>query len=230
MSQEKIKIWIFSQQSLWRQGIRQAFLDTEDIEVIGEAKVTDKMSLTIEIMPPDVAIVDTDNAPDSGLSLANRVKQITPSTGVIVLTSNTDDAQLFKAIKAQAQAYLRKDISGDELCDVVRCVARGEHPINESLNKRPKVAEQILHQFNELSRKQEVETLISPLTTRETEIINYMAQGYANKQIAAKLSISEQTIKNHVTSILSKLDANARTEAVVIAIKRGLVSIEENQI
>jgi DNA-binding NarL/FixJ family response regulator len=230
MSQEKIKTWIFSQQSLWRQGIRQAFLSTEDIEVIGEAEVTDKMSLTIEIMPPDVAIVDTDNAPDSGLSLANRIKQVSPSTGVIVLTSNTDDAQLFKAIKAQASAYLRKDISGDELCNMVKRVARGEHPINESLNKRPKVAEQILHQFNELSRKQEVETLISPLTARETEIINYMAQGYANKQIAAKLNISEQTIKNHVTSILSKLDANARTEAVVIAIKRGFVKINENKL
>ncbi len=230
MSQEKIKTWIFSQQPLWRQGIRQAFLSTEDIEVIGEAEVTDKMSLTIEIMPPDVAIVDTDNAPDSGLSLANRIKQVSPSTGVIVLTSNTDDAQLFKALKAQASAYLRKDISGDELRDMVKRVARGEHPINESLNKRPKVAEQILHQFNELSRKQEVETLISPLTARETEIINYMAQGYANKQIAAKLNISEQTIKNHVTSILSKLDANARTEAVVIAIKRGFVSIKENEI
>ena len=227
MSQEKIKTWIFSQQPLWRQGIRQAFLSTEDIEVIGEAEVTDKMSLTIEIMPPDVAIVDTDNAPDSGLELANRIKQVSPSTGVIVLTSNTDDAQLFKAIKAQASAYLRKDISGDELRNMVKRVARGEHPINESLNKRPKVAEQILHQFKELSRKQEVETLISPLTVRETEIINYMTKGYANKQIAAKLSISEQTIKNHVTSILSKLDANARTEAVVIAIKRGLVSLNQ---
>ena len=227
MSQEKIKTWIFSQQPLWRQGIRQAFLSTEDIEIIGEAEVIDKMSLTIEIMPPDVAIVDTDNAPDSGLSLANRIKQVSPSTSVIVLTSNTDDAQLFKALKAQASAYLRKDISGDELCNIVKRVARGEHPINESLNKRPKVAERILYQFNELSLKQEVKTLISPLTARETEIIDYMAQGYANKQIAAKLNISEQTIKNHVTSILSKLDANARTEAVVIAIKRGLVSLNQ---
>lgn len=229
MSQEKIKVWLFSQQSLWRQAIRQAFLSTEDIEVIGEAAVTDKMSLTIEIMPPDVAIVDTDNTLESGLELANRIKQVTPSTSVIVLTSSTDDTQLFKVIKARASAYLRKDINGDELCDTVKRVARGEHLINESLNKRPKVAEQILHQFDELSRKQEVETLISPLTERETEIVNHMAHGYANKQIAAKLNISEQTIKNHVTSILSKLDANARTEAVVIAIKRGFVSVKENK-
>lgn len=227
MSQEKIKTWIFSQQPLWRQGIRQAFSGTEDIEIAGEAKATDKMSLTIEIMPPDVAIVDVDNASDSGLNLVQRIKQTTPSTGVIVLTSNTDDGLLFKALKAQASAYLRKDISGDEMCDMVRRVARGEHPINESLSKRPKVAEQILHQFTELSRQREVETLISPLTSRELEIVNYMAKGDANKQIAAKLNISEQTIKNHVTSILSKLNANARTQAVVIAIRRGLVSLKQ---
>ena len=95
------------------------------------------------------------------------------------------------------------------------------------MNNRPKLAAKILSQFNELSQQQEVKELISPLTSRETEIVNYVAQGYANKQIAAKLNISEQTIKNHVTSILGKLDANARTEAVVKAIKKGLITIEQ---
>jgi two-component system response regulator DegU len=84
-----------------------------------------------------------------------------------------------------------------------------------------------MSQFQELYQQQEVESLISPLTSRETEIVEYMAQGFANKQIAVKLKISEQTIKNHVTSILSKLDANARTEAVVKAIKRGLISFAQ---
>jgi len=229
MNEEKIKVWIFSQQPLFCQGIRHSFSNAKDIEIAGEAKVTDKMSLTIEIMPPDVAIVDVDAAPDSGFNLAQRIKQVTPSTGVIVLASNTDDDQLFKAIRSQTSAYLSKDISGDALCDIVRRVAHGEHPISDSLNRRPKVAEKILHQFQELSQQQEVETLISPLTSRETEIVDYMAQGYANKQIAAKLKISEQTIKNHVSSILSKLDANARTEAVVKAIKKGLISIRPEE-
>jgi DNA-binding NarL/FixJ family response regulator len=96
-------------------------------------------------------------------------------------------------------------------------VARGEHPINEGLTTRPKVAEQVLQQFQELSRRYEAEAFISPLTARETEILDYIAQGYLNKQIAIKLGISEQTIKNHVTSILRKLNANARTDAVVVA-------------
>ncbi len=226
MDKAKIKIWIFSQQPLFQCGIRHTFLEVDDIEVAGESKLSDKMPLTIEVMPPDVAIVDIDAAPDSGLSLAQRIKQVTPSTAVVVLTSNPSDALLVKAISAQASACLSKDISSEELCDVVRRTAFGEHPITEELDNRPKVAQSILQQFQELSGQQEVVNLISPLTSRETEVINYMAQGYANKQIAAKLNISEQTIKNHVTSILSKLDANARTEAVVKAIKRGLINMK----
>ncbi|MFH1662398.1 MAG: response regulator transcription factor [Chloroflexota bacterium] len=223
MNEQSITVWIFSQQPLFRQGIQNTFSDIGDIEIVGEAQLTDKMSRTIEVMPPDVAIVDIDTASDSGLNLVNRLKQVTPSTAVIVLASNINDEQLFEAIKRQASAYLSKDISSRELVDTVKRVARGEHPINDSLSSRPNVAAHVLDQFQELYQQQEVEHLISPLTTRETEIVNYMAQGYANKQIAAKLKISEQTIKNHVTSILSKLDANARTEAVVKAIKRGLI-------
>ena len=225
MIESKIRVWVFSQQPLFRQGMRQS-LTEQDMEVAGEAKVNDKMSQTIEVMPPEVAIVDTDEAPEGGFNLAYRIKQVTPSTAVIILSSSVNDDHLFKAIKVQAAAYLGKDIGGDELCDIVKRVAEGEQPIKDSINNRPKVAEKILSQFNELLLQQEVKELISPLTSREIEIVNYMAQGYANKQIAAKLDISEQTIKNHVTSILGKLDANARTEAVVKAIKKGLITIE----
>ena len=79
--------------------------------------------------------------------------------------------------------------------------------------------------FQGLSGHKEAETLVAPLTNREVEILNYVAQGYANKQIAAEISISEQTIKNHITSIMAKLNANARTQAVVIAVKKGLISL-----
>ncbi|MDH5695793.1 MAG: response regulator transcription factor, partial [Dehalococcoidia bacterium] len=112
-----------------------------------------------------------------------------------------------------------------QLTDTVKRVANGEHPINESLTSRPKVAEQVLHYFQELSWAREAEAIMSPVTPRELEILNYMAQGYLNKQIALTLEISEQTVKNHVTSILRKLNANARTQAVVEAIKQGLITI-----
>lgn len=197
----------------------------EDIEVSGAAEVNDEVLSAIDTLPPDVALVDIDAPTDSGLKLSRKIKQRLPNIGVVVLTSNPDDAQLFQALKAQAVAYLNKEIKADELVNTIRRVARGEHPINENLTTRPKLAEQVLHQFQELSWRSEAEAIIAPLTPRETEILNYIARGYLNKQIASELDISEQTIKNHVTSILRKLNANARTEAVVVAIKQGLISI-----
>ncbi len=184
------------------------------------------MLSVIDGLAPDVAIVDIDGPSDNGMSLGRRIKQRSPNIGVIMLTSNPNDAQLFQALKAQAVAYLGKDITAERLIDNIRSVGRGEHPINECLTNRPRLAEQVLNQFQELYWRNEAESLISPLTPRETEILNYIAQGYLNKQIAGQLGISEQTIKNHVTSILRKLNANARTEAVVVAIKQGLITIK----
>jgi len=221
----KIQVFILSQQFLLRQGIEHSLSAVEDIEVSGATELDAGVLSTIGNLPPDVALVDIDGPSDNGLALARKIKQLSPNIGVIVLTSNPNDAQLFQALKAQAAAYLEKEVTADQLVDTIRRVARGEHPINEGLVTRPKVAEQVLQQFHELSQRYEAETFISPLTPRETEILNYIAQGYLNKQIAVKLGISEQTIKNHVTSILRKLNANARTEAVVLAIKQGLISI-----
>ena len=215
-----------SQQSLFQQGVEYSFSDTDDITISGTTGVSDEVLKAIDNLPPDVAIVDIDGPSESGLELARKIRQRSPNIGVIVLTSNPDDNQLFLALKAQAVAYLSKEVTAEQLVDTVRRVARGEHPINESLTTRPKVAEHVLQQFQELSSRTEAEAFISPLTPREIEILQYIAQGYLNKQIAAELGISEQTIKNHVTSILRKLNANARTEAVVVAIKQGLISID----
>ena len=225
MNKNRIQVFVVSQQTLFQQGIEHSLSDTEDIAVSGAAAVNGEVLSDIDTMPPDVALVDIDGPSDSGLTLAHKIKQRSPNVGVIVLTSNPTDDQLFQALKAQAGAYLSKEITADQLVNTIRRVASGEHPINESLTTRPKVAEQVLHQFQELSWRSEAQVLISPLTARETEILNYIAQGYLNKQIAIKLGISEQTIKNHVTSILRKLNANARTEAVVVAIKQGIISI-----
>ena len=225
MSGQKIKVCTFSQQPLFQEGILNAFSGTEDIQIIEQAKVTDQ-ALIVEVMPPDVVIVDMDNSADSSMSLIRRLKQRLPSVGIIVIGSYPSDDQLFKCLEEMVAAYLTKEIIGDQLGEMIRRVARGEYPINESLSNRPELAGKILSQFQELSRKTEAETLIAPLTTRETEVLNYVAQGYSNKQIAAKLDISEQTIKNHVASIMIKLNANARTQAVVIAVQQGLISID----
>ena len=222
---DKIEVIIVSQQSFFRQGIELSLSGNKDIKITATAEVNDEVLSVISTLPPDVALVDIDAPSDTGFRLARKIKQRSPNVGVAVLTSNPDDAQLFQALKAQAVAYLSKEVTADELITTIKRVARGEHPINDSLTTRPKLAEQVLNQFQELSWRSEAEGFISPLTPREMEILNYIAQGYLNKQIAAELDISEQTIKNHVTSILRKLNANARTEAVVVAIRQGIISI-----
>jgi two-component system, NarL family, response regulator DegU len=226
MIMNRTQVLIISQQFLFRQGIEHAFTGIGDIALCGIIDITNDVLSTIDSLAPDVVLVDIDGANDNRLTLVKKIKQRSPNIAVIILSSNPSDDQLFQVLKAQAAAYLSKEVAPEQLFEVVRRVANGEHPINESLTTRPKVAEQVLHQFQELSRRSEAEEIISPLTPREMEILNQMGQGHLNKQIANELGISEQTIKNHVTSILRKLNVNARTEAVVVAIKQGLITLD----
>jgi len=221
------KVFIIDKQPLFRQGVRATLAGMPDLEISGEADADESALTEIESSPPDVVLLGANSAPANGLELCRTIKRRLPSVAIIILTPQPADEQLFQAIKAQAAAYLSKDVNADELAQIIKRCTSGEHPINESLTARPKVAEQILNQFQELSRERETANLISPLTPRETEILNYVARGYLNKQIAEVLTVSEQTVKNHITSILRKLNANARTHAVVIAIKKGLVTISK---
>ena len=220
------KIFVIDQQPLFRQGIRSFLTQVPDMEVLGEADADEGVLSTIETSLPEVVLLGINAPLPDGLKLCHSIKQRLPSVAVVVLTPESyQDQELFQAIKAQASAYLSRNVNPDELVKVIRRCAAGEHPINETILTRPGVAEQILQQFQSLATERETASFISPLTPRETEILQYMVEGYLNKQIADTLSVSEQTIKNHITSILRKLNANARTQAVVIAIKKGLVSI-----
>jgi two-component system response regulator DegU len=225
MDSVKIQVYVISPQSLFRQGIQHSLSLTPDINVVGTSDINEGILSIVDNLPPDVALLDIDGAADAGLPLARKIKQHSSSIAIVVLASNPNDEQLFEVLKGQAASYLSKQTTADNLVETIRRVARGEHPINESLTTRPRVAEQVLLQFQELSRRTEAEEFISPLTPREMEILKYIGQGLLNKQIAVELGISEQTIKNHVTSILRKLNANARTEAVVLALRQGLITI-----
>ncbi len=217
---------VVSPQVIFRKGIEIALSSEPDIEIIDSVDYSNGIEYSVENLPPDIAILDVDGSTDTGFDIVHRLKQRLPNIATIIFTSYPDDEQLFLALKAQAAAYLSKEATADEIIHTIRRLAGGEYPINESLHTRPKVAEHVLQKFQELSSQSETEDLVSPLTRREIEILDYIANGFLNKQIASALDISEQTIKNHVTSILRKLNANARTEAVVIGIKRGIISID----
>lgn len=210
---------------LLRKGIEQTLSSEHDIKIIGSIDTSNGVEYSLDNLPPDIAIIDVDDSGNTGFDIALRLKQRFPNIATLIFTSYSNDDQLFLALKAQAAACLSKEAATNEIIHTIRRLIQGEYPINESLRDRPKVAEHVLQQFQELTSQSDTRDLISPLTRREIEILQLIAEGYLNKQIAAELDISEQTIKNHVTSILRKLNANARTEAVVIGIKQGIISI-----
>jgi two-component system, NarL family, response regulator DegU len=225
MGTDKIKVYIYSRQNFFRQGLITSLSSIEDLEIMGDGEFDIEALSGLEEALPDVAIVDIDTPGDEGMAKTRKLKQHLPNIGIIALTYSYNDMRIFEALKSQASACMSKEINADQLVEAVRRVARGEHPINEALITHPILADQVLRQFQALSRQNETREVVSPLTRRETEILDYIAQGMLNKQIATQCGISEQTIKNHVTSILRKLNANARTEAVVFALRQGLITI-----
>ena len=210
---------------MFSKGIEISLSSEPDIKIIDSVDFSNGVEYSVDNLPPDIAILDVDGSGDTGFDMALRLKHRLPNIAIIIFSSDTCDERLFLALKAQAAAYLSKEATTKEIIQTVRRLIKGEYPINDSLHDRPKVAEHVLEKFQELASQSDTGDMISPLTNRETAILEYIAQGFLNKQIASELSISEQTIKNHVTSILRKLNANARTEAVVIGIKRGIISI-----
>ena len=220
----KIKVIVADRQPLFRKGIEYFLKEAEDIIISAEASSESELLARVVNEIPDVVLLDVSLNSD-GMELARAVKQHVPSVAVIVIATTPNDEGLFTAIKARAAGYVSRDISSDELINIIRRASRGEYPLNDSFLSQPKVAAQVLEQFQDFSWGKGVEPFVSPLTPRETQILNYMAKGYLNKQIAGMLDISEQTIKNHVTSILRKLDANARIQAVITAVRRGIISL-----
>jgi DNA-binding NarL/FixJ family response regulator len=222
---QKIRVLIADQQPLFRQGIHATLGQIVDIEICDEVGSSSEVLSATSTLYPDVILLDIGLSNSDGTNLAKTLKQLLPSAAVILLSPKPNDEELFQAIKSRVAGYLKRDVSSNELVATIRRAAAGEHPINDTFLSQPKVAHQVLEQFQDFSWGKGAEPFVSPLTPRETEILTYMAKGYFNKQIAIELSISEQTIKNHITSILRKLDANARTQAVITAIKRGLISL-----
>jgi len=227
---DKIVVTIVDKQALFMVGVRHVLSQQPDFEVFDSSPNENPMAL-IEANSTDVLLLDIDYPSFRGLDLARKIALRCPATKVIMLTSNPDDKQLFEIIKTGAVAYLDKSITAEELTKTIREVSRGEYPINDSVLARPKVAKHVLRQFQSMhsNNGKTIETIVAPLTSRETQILNYIADGNSNKQIAYILQISEQTIKNHVSNILRKLNANDRAHAVVLAIRHGWILAEELQ-
>ena len=221
----KTKIIIVDEQAFFRAGVKQALAYQPEFEIIECDPGENPLDL-IESVMPDVILLGSDLASHSGLELGRRIARNFPNTRVIMLSPDPSDEELFDVIRSSAVACVKKNSSPQELVETISRATRGEYPINESI-MRPQVAKHVLKQFQDMaSLGDKMETLVAPLTKRERQILTYIANGNTNKQIANKLSISEQTIKNHVSAILRKLNANDRAHAVVVALRHGWISVE----
>jgi DNA-binding NarL/FixJ family response regulator len=223
---DKTKVMIIDEQPYFRAGVRQALSQHSDFDVMDCDPGQDPMGM-IEANLPDIVLLGSDLTTHSGLELGRKIVRYFPTTKVVILSPDPNDEELFDVIRTAAVACLRKNSTADELAETVRRASRGEYPINDSVMTRPVVAKHVLNEFQSLaSLGRNMETIVAPLTVRERQILNHIANGNTNKQIARLLSISEQTIKNHVSAILRKLNANDRAHAVVLAIRHGLISAE----
>jgi DNA-binding NarL/FixJ family response regulator len=151
-----------------------------------------------------------------------------PMTHVVLVTAQPNDAQLFEAIRYGASAYLSEDTPADELADTVSRVASGQYVIDDNILGNPHLASRVLDAFRRLSRAEQAEgALFAPLSPREIEVLEHAAHGSSNKVIARKMGISDQTVKNHLTSIMRKLAVNDRTQAVVTALRHGWIQVRD---
>jgi len=224
-SAEKIKVILADGHTLFRQGLLPVLSNEQDIEVVRETDDGEKVCSLVEVLLPDVVILDSELSSPGNLSLAREIRLRAPNVAVILLVARDDEEQLFQAIKAGAAACLTRKVHSEDLVNAIRRCSQGEYLINESLLTIPGVASRVLKEFQALSLllKKEVEPLVAPLSPREIEILDYIACGNSNKQIANVFGISEQTVKNHITSILRRLAAHDRTHAVVIALECGWI-------
>lgn len=219
MYSRKITILIVDDHEVVRQGLK-AYLETQpDFVVVAEASSGEEAIESAMEYLPDVVLMDLVMSGVGGVEATRKVKSITPRTQIVVLTSYYQDEFIFPALKAGAISYVLKDVVMDDLVDAIRKAASGEAVLH------PKIAERVIQ---EISGAKDLEyNPFTELTKREMEVLRLIAKGLSNADLAAELFISENTVKGHVSNILSKLQLGDRTQAAVYAWEQGLVHRNE---
>jgi len=224
---------LVEQHALVRAVLREIVEGQLDIDIVAEAADVDHAIAIIRDETPDVVLLDTELPISLVVPAVQRLKRECPGSPVILLGHRRDDDELFAAIQAGAAAHVLDDVRPSELVQTIRAVASGEYLIDDAVAARPAVARHVLEAFRDASLFGEVasddlaETAFAPLSAREAEILEAIAQGLTNNGVGEALSISEQTVKNHVSSILRKLAVNDRTQAVLYALRKSWISISD---
>jgi NarL family two-component system response regulator LiaR len=213
---ETISILIADDHALVRHGIRDFLEIQADLSVVGEADSGEAAVRLARELAPDVVLMDLVMPGMGGVEATRQVKQVSPHSQIIVLTSYHEDEYIFPALRAGALSYVLKDIGPEELADTVRRAARGESVLH------PRVAARVVQEVR--GARNDTPNLFTELSDRELEVLRLIADGLSNAEIARKLVISEKTVKGHVSNILGKLHMLDRTQAAVFAWQQGLVT------
>jgi DNA-binding NarL/FixJ family response regulator len=207
----QIRVFLLDDHEMVRRGLQDLFESQHDIVVVGESGSANDAEARIPALRPHVALLDGRLADGSGVEVCRAVRSVDPSINVIILTSYDDDEALFAAIMAGASGYILKQIVGLELVDAVRKVANGQSLLD------PSVTQRVLDRLR--SGGSSIPAELQSLTPQEHRILELVTEGMTNRQIGGELFLAEKTVKNYVTSILSKLGMQSRTQAAVLASK-----------
>jgi two-component system NarL family response regulator len=216
---EPIRVAVVDDQELFRRGLTMLLGVEDDIEVVGEAGDGVAATELAASAVPDVILMDVRMPKRSGIEACVAIKDVAPTARIIMLTVSDEEADLYDAVKNGASGYLLKDSSIDEVAQAIRVVADGQSLIS------PSMAIKLLDEFKQMSRTDRQQVPSPRLTDRELEVLKLVAQGLNNREIAKRLFISENTVKNHVRNILEKLQLHSRMEAVMYAVREKLLDI-----
>ena len=223
-----INVLIIDREALFRRGLVNLLESDPKMRVLGSVGTAEAGYQAVDTSLPDVVLVGTTLPDAPGLAAAIELRRRFPVLATLVIADDESDDELFAAIRAGASAYVGKDVPEDQLIALIERAATGEYVINEQLLAKPYVAARVLEQFRTATAADLAPaSAFAPLTDRELEILKKVSDGMTNAEIGFALGISAQTVKNHVTSILRKLSVNDRTQAVVLALRRGWLSIDE---
>ena len=219
MNTISIRVLLTDDHAIVRKGVRALLATERDIQVVGEAGSGAEALAQAEALHPDVILMDLVMPELDGIEATRQITSKLPGTHILVLTSFAADEKVFPAIKAGALGYLLKDSGPEELVEAIRKVHRGEPSLE------PTIARKVLMELSHPPKQQPLTA--DPLTEREFDVLRLIAKGCSNKEIALKLSVSDLTVRTHVSNILSKLHLASRTQAALYALQKGITSLAD---